>query len=151
MTIYRQKKASVASLPRPCLITSREVYEARRPHTCSRQCVFAKKKTRKIGQFINNSGVYRKKKKDEHIFLAFSTPEAVSYHFFLVFPRRGALCNAATTGATYSWVSVVTMSAIKGYCRELSIEYSSLPKIGAVCEISSKEHEGSSSSQLKAP
>ena len=71
------------------------------------------------------------------------------YHFFHVFPRRGALCNAATTGATYSWVSVVIMSAIKRYCRELSIGYSSLPKVGVVCEISSKEHNGSSSLLLK--
>ena len=39
--------ASVASLPRPCLITSREVNEARRPHTCSRPCAFEEKKTGK--------------------------------------------------------------------------------------------------------
>ena len=75
---------------------------------------------------------------------------AVSYHFFHVFSRRGAICNAATTGATYSWVSVVIMSAIKRYCRELSIGYSSLPKVGVVCEISSKEHKRPSSLLLKA-
>ena len=42
--LYRQKTASVASLPRPCLIASREVNETRRPHTCSRPCAFEKKK-----------------------------------------------------------------------------------------------------------
>ena len=40
---YRQKLISVASFPRPRLITSREVNEARRPHTCSRRCVFEEK------------------------------------------------------------------------------------------------------------
>ena len=85
------------------------------------------------------------------IFLASSTPMAVSYYFFHVFSRRGALCKAATTGATYSWVSVVIMSAIKRYCRQLSIEYSSSPKLGAVGEMSSKEHDASSSLLLKEP
>ena len=49
------KKSSVASLPRPCPITSREVNEARRPHTCSRPCAFEQKKNEK------------KRKKDEKI------------------------------------------------------------------------------------
>ena len=105
---------------------------------------------------LKNSGAYKKrnnkKKTIQHIFLALSTPVAVSYHSFHVVPRWGALCNTATTSATYNWISVVvTMSAIKRYCRELSIEYFSLPKIGAVCEISSKERDGSSSLLLKAP
>ena len=43
------------------------------------------------------------------------------------------------------------MSAIKRYCRDLSIEYFSLPKIVGVCEISIEEHEGASSLMLKAP
>ena len=37
---FRQKTALVASLPGPCLITRREVNEARRHHTCSRPCAF---------------------------------------------------------------------------------------------------------------
>ena len=41
------KTASVASLRRPCLITSREVHEARLPRTCSRPCAFEVKKTKK--------------------------------------------------------------------------------------------------------
>ena len=40
-------RTSVASLPRPCLITSREVNEARRTHTCSRPCAFEEKKREK--------------------------------------------------------------------------------------------------------
>ena len=44
---YRKITASVSSLPRPCLITSREVNKARRPHTCSRPCAFEKKKSSK--------------------------------------------------------------------------------------------------------
>ena len=43
----RQKTTSVASLPRPCLITSREVNEARPPHACSRPCAFEEKKRKK--------------------------------------------------------------------------------------------------------
>ena len=39
--------SSVASLPRPCLIISREANEARRPYTCSRPCAFEEKKNRK--------------------------------------------------------------------------------------------------------
>ena len=42
----RQKPASVASFSRPCLIASREVNEARGPHTCSRPCAFEVKKTK---------------------------------------------------------------------------------------------------------
>ena len=42
-----QKTASVASLLRPCLTTSREVNEARWPHTCSRPCAFKEKKPKK--------------------------------------------------------------------------------------------------------
>ena len=123
------------------LHTSREVHGARLPLTFSRPCAYEEKKTRNHGRFINASGAYKRK---SNIFLAFSTPVAVSYYFFNVFPRQGVLCNAATTGATYSWVSVAMMSATKRYCRELSIEYSSVSKIGAVCDISRKEHDGSS-------
>ena len=36
--------ASVASLPPPCLITSREVHEARLPRTCNRPFAFEEKK-----------------------------------------------------------------------------------------------------------
>ena len=43
----RQKMTSVASLPQPCLITSRDVNEARRPHTCSRPYAFFDEKKRK--------------------------------------------------------------------------------------------------------
>ena len=58
-------------------------------------------------EIINNSGAYKKKeKRNQHIFLAFSTPVAVSYNFFHVFPRRGALFNAASTGATCSWLGL---------------------------------------------
>ena len=39
-----KKSALVASIPRPRLITSREVKEARGPHTCSRPCAFEEKK-----------------------------------------------------------------------------------------------------------
>ena len=42
-----QKTASVALLPRPCLITSREVHEASLPRTCSRPCAFEVKKTKR--------------------------------------------------------------------------------------------------------
>ena len=42
-----KKTALVASLPRPCLITSREVHEARLPRTCSTPCVFELKKNEK--------------------------------------------------------------------------------------------------------
>ena len=41
---YRQKTASVASLLRPCLITGREVHEARLPRSCSRPCAFEEQK-----------------------------------------------------------------------------------------------------------
>ena len=41
----KEKTGSVASLPQPCLITSREVNEARRPHTCSRPCAVEEEKT----------------------------------------------------------------------------------------------------------
>ena len=44
---YMQKTSSVASLPRPCLLTSREVNEARQPHTCSRPCAFEEKKKKR--------------------------------------------------------------------------------------------------------
>ena len=87
----------------------------------------------------------------QHNFLVFSTPVAVSYNVFHVFPRRGDLYHAATTRIPYSWVSVVLMSASKRYCRGLSIEYSSSPDIGAVCEISRKKHDRLSSLLLKAP
>ena len=39
--------SSVASLIRPCLITSRDVHEARLPRICSRLCPFEVKKTKK--------------------------------------------------------------------------------------------------------
>ena len=42
-----KKTSSVASLPRPFLIISREVNEARRPHTCSRSCASEGKKNEK--------------------------------------------------------------------------------------------------------
>ena len=42
----RQKTTSVASLSRLCLITSREVNEARRPHTWSRPCAFEENKSK---------------------------------------------------------------------------------------------------------
>ena len=74
---------SVASLPRPCLTTSGEVNKSRWPHTCSRQCAFEEKKH----EITSNSLIIvAHTKKNEHIFLAFSTPVAVSYHFFHVFP-----------------------------------------------------------------
>ena len=47
---YRQRTASVASLPWPCLITSRKVNEARWPHACSRQCTFEERKMKKKNQ-----------------------------------------------------------------------------------------------------
>ena len=43
----KAKTFSVASLSRPCLITSREINEARSPHTCSRPCAFEEKTNRK--------------------------------------------------------------------------------------------------------
>ena len=48
-------------------------------------------------------------------------------------------------------MSAVLMIAFKSSCRELSIKYFSLPIMGGVCEISSKEREGPSSLRLKAP
>ena len=44
---YRQKTASVASLSRPWLITSRWVNEARWPHTCGRPCAFEEQQNRR--------------------------------------------------------------------------------------------------------
>ena len=38
---------NITSLPRPCLITSGEVHEARLPRTCSRPCAFEVKRTKK--------------------------------------------------------------------------------------------------------
>ena len=72
------------------------------------------------------------------------------YHFFSRFPPARCLLQRRNH-ERYSWISAVLTSAIKRYCRELSIEYFSLPKIGGVCEISSKENEGYSSLLLKAP
>ena len=63
--------------------TSRELNEARRPHTGSRPCAFKEKKTRNSGQIFNS--IQNRKKTHTHIFLAFSTPVVVSYPFFRVF------------------------------------------------------------------
>ena len=47
--------ASVALLPRPNLTTtSREVNEARRPHTCSRPCAFKEKRRKKSTKLRRN-------------------------------------------------------------------------------------------------
>ena len=43
----KAKTFSVASLSRPCLITSREVNDSRGPHTCSRPFEFGEKKNEK--------------------------------------------------------------------------------------------------------
>ena len=53
--LYRQKTASIASLSRSCLITSREVNEASGPHTCSRPCAFELKKIEKKQEHKNPS------------------------------------------------------------------------------------------------
>ena len=42
-----KETTSVASIPRRCLITSRDVNEARWPHTCCRPCAFEEKKSKK--------------------------------------------------------------------------------------------------------
>ena len=69
--------------------TSREVNKARRPHTYSRPYAFEEKQHTKSRAFFD-SGAYTKnkirKETIQHIFLAFSTPMAVSYQFFHVFP-----------------------------------------------------------------
>ena len=49
-----KKTTSVALLPRPCLNTSREVNEARGPHTCTRPCAFERKKNRKKNKTRKN-------------------------------------------------------------------------------------------------
>ena len=62
-----------------------------------------------------------------HIFLALSTPLAVSYRIFSRFsPVRDPLQRR--NHERYSWISDALMSAIKRYCRELSKEYFSLLK-----------------------
>ena len=86
----------------------------------------------------------------QNIFPAFSTRAPVrSYIFFSRFPPLKFPLQRHDR-ERYSWISAVLMSAFKMYCRELSIEYFNLPKIGGVCEISSKECEGPSSFRLKA-
>ena len=59
---------------------------------------------------------------------------AVSYNFFSRFSPASCPLQRFNH-KRYSWISAVLMNAIKMYCRELSIEYFSLPKIGGVREI----------------
>ena len=47
------KRCPVSSLPRPFLITSRDVNEARRPHTCCRPCAFEEQKSNKTKTIKN--------------------------------------------------------------------------------------------------
>ena len=77
-----------------------------------------------------------------------SIPSSIfkSYVYVAETPTRVCLTKLFPEG-----ICAPLMSAIKRYCRELSIEYFNLPKIGGVCEIASKEHEGPSSLLLKAP
>ena len=58
--LFRLKRASVTSLPRPCLITSIEVNEASWPHTCSRPCAFEEKKISKKQKHEKNIPPHRK-------------------------------------------------------------------------------------------
>ena len=59
---------------------------------------------------------------------------AVSYHFFSRSPPVRCPLQRRNY-ERYSWISAVLMSSIKRYCRELSREHFSLPKIGGICEI----------------
>ena len=47
------KRCPVSSLPRPFLITSRDLNEARRPHTCCRPCAFEEQKSNKTKTIKN--------------------------------------------------------------------------------------------------
>ena len=73
-----------------------------------------------------------------------------SYHIFHVFPRWGALCNAAIAGATVGLRRVNERNQ-KVLSRAIHVIFS-LPKMGGVvCEISKKEHDWPSPLLLKAP
>ena len=117
--------------------TSREENEARRPHTCSRPCAFEEKKM-KPRAVINNSGVRKKRNKKKKKFNIFSWRFRLRWllaiNFFTFLP--GEVPSATPQPRALQLDLRVLMSAIKRYCRELSIEYVSLlPQIGGVCEI----------------
>ena len=121
--------------------------------------VRSKKKKRNHGQFIHNTKwrIQRRNKKGNipKYFPGVFDAGGCQLSFFSRFSPMRCPLQRRNHERYYSWISAVLMSAIKRYCRELypqNISACRLKSAGQVrYQVSSKEHDGSSSLLLKAP